>query len=111
MASSGQMRHVVTIHAPEGTYGTGNPSPAVDIAEHVPAKIDALPLPFQQQERLAAGGLNTQVVYAIEMRYRDDVQANFVLNEECCMQRTFQIIQMIPSDRLDWLQLTCVVAG
>lgn len=68
---SGELKHRLTLHAPEGTYGTGvagAPASAVDLATAIPAKVEAVPLQFQQQERLAAGGLSTQTLYAIKLR-------------------------------------------
>ena len=106
---AGEMRHRLTVFAPEGTYGTGDPAPATTIATGIPAKIESVALQFQQQERLAAGGVNRQTLYTISMRYRADIQANFELREECCTQRLFNIVSMIPSDKLDWLDLTCLV--
>ena len=108
---SGQMRHRLTIYAPEGTYGTGDPAPAANVATGIPAKIEAMPLQFQQQERLAAGGLARQTLYNITVRYREDIDAQFQLVEECCMERRFNIVAMIPSDKMDWLELTCLVAN
>jgi head-tail adaptor len=107
MPSSGEMRHRLTIYAPEGTYGTGNPAAAVNIATSVPAKIGDLPNQFQQAERLASGGQRGYSVAQIEMRYREDVQMNFELHEECCNQRQFQIVQMTQDDKQEWLVLTC----
>lgn len=103
---SGQMRHRVTLHAPEGTHGAGSPD---DLATGIPAKIEAVPLQFQQQERLAAGGVKGQTLYSITIRYRDDVTSDLVLVEECCMEREFQILSIIPDDRLQFLDMTCVV--
>ena len=104
--ASGEMRHRITIFAPDGTYSAGSPS---NLAEGIPAKITALPLAFQQQERLNAGGVRAQTVYSIVLRYRDDVTEDMELIEECCMERTFRILSMIPDDRLVNLELTCVV--
>lgn len=105
--ASGQMRHYVTLYAPEGTRGAGSPD---ELATGIPAKIQALSPPFQQRERLAAGGQRTETLYLITMRYRDDVQPDLQLVEECCMERTFHILNMVPDDQLQWLELTCVVA-
>lgn len=107
--ASGQMRHRLTLHAPEGTHGTGNPAPAVDIATSIPAKIEAVPLAFQLQERIALGGQNVQTLYSIHVRYRDDVEQKFEWHEECCTERTFQILSIIPDDTLSELEMTCVV--
>ena len=108
---SGQMRHRLTIYAPEGTYGVGDPAPAVNIATGIAAMIEAMPLQFQQQERLAAGGISRETLYNIEMRYRGDIDAQFQLVEECHTQRRFNIVAMIPSDKMDWLKVTAKVAN
>lgn len=104
--ASGELRHRVTLHAPEGTRGVGSPD---DLASGIPAKIMAVPLAFQQQERIAAGGARAQTLYSITIRYRDDVYEDLQLVEECCTQRTFHILSMIPDDQLQSLELTCVV--
>lgn len=104
--ASGEMRHRLTLFAPEGTRDQGSPE---DLATGIPAKITAVPLQFQQQERLAAGGLRTQTLYTVVIRYRDDVQEDLQLIEECCTARTFQILSIIPDDKLVDLELTCVV--
>lgn len=105
--ASGEMRHRVTIHAPIGTYGSGNPAPAVNIATGVAAKIGDLPNQFQQAERLGQGGTRGFTVAQIEMRYRTPMQMDFEIHEECCNQRRFQIVQMTQDDSLQWLILTC----
>jgi head-tail adaptor len=107
--ASGEFRHRLTLHAPEGTSGTGDPAPAVDLAASIEAKIEAVPLQFQLQERLAAGGQNVQTLYSITVRYRDDVLQQYEWHEDCCMQRIFQILSIIPDDKLLELQMTCVV--
>jgi head-tail adaptor len=107
--ASGVLTHRLTLHAPEGTYGTGDPAPAADIATSIPAKIDAVPLQFQLQERIAAGGQNVQTLYSIVVRYRSDVEQKYEWHEDCCTQRTFQILSIIPDDTLSWLEMTCVV--
>lgn len=107
--ASGEMRHRLTLHAPEGTHGEGDPAPAVDVATDIPAKIQAVPLQFQQQERLAAGGQNVQTLYSVTVRYRDDVMTVFEWHEQCCSQRVFQILSKIEDDKLVDLEMTCVV--
>lgn len=107
--ASGELRHRLTLHAPEGTFGTGDPAPAVDIATSIPAKIEAVPLQFQLQERIAAGGQNVQTLYLVVVRYREDVTQKFEWHEECCTERTFQILSIIPDDKLSFLEMTCVV--
>jgi head-tail adaptor len=104
--ASGQMRHRLTLYAPEGTRGAGSPD---ELATDIPARIEAVPLQFQQQERIAAGGLRGQTLYTVTIRYRDDVREDLQLIEECCTERTFHILSMIPDDTLQWLELTCVV--
>lgn len=104
--ASGKMTHRLNIFAPAGTSAVA----AVNIASGIPAAIEALPLQFQQNERLALGGVQAQTVYTITVRYRDDVLKTYTLIEECHTERSFQILQIIPSDRMDWLELTCVVA-
>ena len=104
--ASGSMQHRLTIYAPAETYGDGT---AQNFKTGIPARIEAVPLQFQQQERLAAGGLNRQTLYNVFIRYIEGIQADFELHEECHTQRVFQIVAMIPSDKLDWLDITCIV--
>jgi head-tail adaptor len=104
--AAGEMRHRVNLYAPEGTRNTGT---AETLASSLPAKIMALPLAFQQQERINAGGVRAQTVYSITIRYRDDVTEDLQLIETCCMERTFHILSIIPDDTLTVLDLTCVV--
>ena len=87
--ASGEMRHRVNLYAPEGTRNTGT---AATVASSLPAKIMALPLAFQQQERINAGGVRAQTVYSITIRYRDDVTEDLQLIETCCMERLFKIV-------------------
>ena len=107
--AAGEMRHLVTIYAPDGTSNEHAGSPA-EIATGIPAKIAVLPLQFQQAERLAAGGVRGVTVYAITIEYRDDVQPNYQIHEECCNERQFNIVAMIQDDQMRWLELTCQVA-
>jgi SPP1 family predicted phage head-tail adaptor len=104
--ASGEMRHRVTLYAPEGTRDVGSPD---EIDTGIPAKIEALPPAFQQQERLAAGGVRAQTVYTVTIRYRDDVTEDLQLVEECCMERTFHILSIVPDDKLTEIAITCVV--
>lgn len=104
----GQLRHTVTIQAPIGVLDEALP---VDVATTVPAKIEALPPGFQQRENLQTGGLRTQTIYTVTMRYREDLRASYVLVEQCCTQRTFQILAIIPRDRRDGVDMTCVTNG
>lgn len=104
---TGELRHPMTIHALAGTDAVA----ATDVATNVPMKITVVPLAFQQRELLDAGGLRTQTLYNIACRYRTDMKAAYVLVEQCCTQRTFQIVAIIPSERKDALDMTCVTNG
>jgi hypothetical protein len=104
--ASGELRHRLTLYAPEGTRGEGSPD---ELATGVAAKIEAVPLQFQQQERLNAGGPRTQTLYVVTTRYRDDVFEDLEWHEECCTLRQFRILQIIPDDTLSDLQMTCVI--
>lgn len=104
----GELRHTVTIQAPIGVLDEVS---AVDIASKVPAAIAVVPLAFQQRENLVTGGLRTQTLYSVTVRYRTDLKASYVLNEACCTQRTFQILAIIPGDRRDITEMTCVTNG
>ena len=73
--------------------------------------IEVLPLQFQARESLAQGGLMTQTLYTLRCEYREDLRPSFVLVEQCCTQRTFQIQAIIPSDRRDRIEMTCVTSG
>ena len=103
---AGELRHRLTLYAPEGTRDEGSPA---DLATGIPAKIAALAPQFQQRERLEAGGVVGQTLYAITLRYRDDVASDLRLLEECCTERIFHILNIVPSEKMDWLELTCVV--
>jgi len=106
--NAGELRHRMTIQAPIGVLSETD---AVNIDTGVPMKIDVLPLPFQGRERLAAGGVQAQTIYTVTCRYREDIRQSCVLNEECCTHRVFQILAIIPSDRRDALDMTCVTNG
>lgn len=103
----GELKHSMTLHAPAGTDAVT----AVDVDTNVPIKITVVPLQFQRQERLDLGGPQTQTLYTLACRYREDVKAAYVWVEQCCTQRTFQILAIIPSDRKDALDMTCVTNG
>lgn len=107
--AAGELRHKLTLHAREGVRGVGDPAPAIDLDHDIPAKITAVPLQFQMQERLMLGGQSKQTLYSITVRYRDDVATDLVWLEECCNQRVFEILTLIPDDRLIDLEMTCVV--
>lgn len=108
MIRAGELQHLVTVEAPIGVLDEAE---AVDVAVDVPAKIEVVPLAFQQRESLQTGGLRTQTLYSVTMRYRTDMRASYVLREACCTERTFQILAIIPSDRRDALEMTCVTNG
>lgn len=91
--------------------GVLDESVAVNVATSVPMSVAALPPAFQPRESLAGGGLQTQTVYTLGCRYREDIRASFVLREECCTRRVFQILSVIPGDRRDGLEMTCVTNG
>jgi head-tail adaptor len=101
---AGELNHRVSLYAPSGTVNAGSPS---TLAMGIAARIT--PLTIQQRERLAAGGLQGQSVYIITIRYRADVTHDLELVEECCNERTFRILSMIQSERLELLELTCSV--
>lgn len=103
----GELKHAVTIQAPPRTLAVT----ATDIETSVPMKIAAVPLAFQAREYRAAGGLQASTVYTVTCRYREDILQAYTLVEECCTQRTFQILAIIPSDRRDALDMTCVTNG
>lgn len=105
---AGNLRHAMTIQAPIGVLSDTD---AVDIDTSVPTAVAVLPLQFQPKENLSLGGLNSQTFYTLTCRYREDVKPAYVLKEECCTQRTFQIVAIIPGDRRDWLDMTCVTNG
>lgn len=105
--TAGDRSHLVTIKAPAGTVAENEET----IEEHVPAAITVTPIEFQRPEGLGVGGLQSQVAYTVNMGYRTDLRHSFVLEEECCTARTFQIISMVPADRRDAIEMRCVTAG
>lgn len=104
----GSLRHTVTIQAPIGVLSE---TETVNIGTSVPMSIAVLPVQFQARERLEAGGLQYQTLYTVTARYREDVKPAYVLLEECCTRRQFQILSIIPGDRKDVLDMTCVTNG
>ncbi|HJT96615.1 MAG TPA: head-tail adaptor protein [Mycobacterium sp.] len=104
---AGDLSHRLTLEAPAGTIG----AEASNIDEHVPAAITVVPVNFQTTEGLAAGGLQTATRYTVSVRYRTDISPAYVWREECCTQRRFQIVSIVPSDRRDAVDMTCVTAG
>jgi hypothetical protein len=104
----GSLRHRVTVQAPIGVLDETQP---VDVGTGVPMALEPLPLPFQRNEFLASGGLQTQTLYTATCRYREDIRTAYILREECCTQRVFQILSIIPGERQDSLGMTCVTNG
>lgn len=101
------LRHYVTISAPAGVLSAD----ATVVVEREPASIAVTPPNFQRNEALAAGGLQTQTLYTVSLRYRTDLRADYAIVEECCTERRFQILSIVPSDRRDAIDMTCVTAG
>lgn len=105
---AGEMNHRMILRAP---VGVESESVAIDVDTDVPMKVAVLPPALQANESLALGGLNTQTKYNLSTWYREDVKLSYVWQEECCTQRTFQIVAIIPGDRREALQMTCVTNG
>lgn len=100
---AGDFSHRLTLFAPAGTREVMD----TNLATGVPARIQAMTA--QQREQLAIGGIQGQTIYIVTIRYRNDVQSDLVPREECCTQRQFQILSLIPTDRREALEMTCVV--
>lgn len=98
---AGDLRHRVSIKS-------GQLEGGATIETGVPMAIAALPLAFQVREGLAAGGQQSATTYTVTCRYRTDITESMVLTEQCCTERTFQIVAIIPRDRLDALDMTCI---
>jgi hypothetical protein len=45
------------------------------------------------------------------VRSRTDLSPAYQVVEECCTQRRFSIVAIVPSDRRDAVDMTCVTAG
>lgn len=104
---AGDLRHLGSIIAPAGTL-------AVDetvVERRVPASIVVVPVAFQSPERIAAGGVQAQTAYTVSLRYRTDVPASYVFQEDCCTRRRFEILGVTPSDRRDAIDMRCVTVG
>lgn len=101
------MSHTLTIVAPAGTAAAADS----EIEAGVPAAITAVPVAFQSKEGLAAGGVQSSTVYVVSVRYRTDISPAYRLDEECCTRRRFNIVAIVPSDRRDAVDMTCVTAG
>lgn len=106
MTTIGELRHLMTIRAPAGVYPASDAA-AVDVATNVPMKIHPMPA----NEVLAIGGLQSRTAYVVTARYREDIEPSYVLVEQSGLQRTFQILSVVPADRSNWIDLTCVAAG
>lgn len=105
--TAGDRSHLLTIQAPAGTIAALES----EIEEHVPAAITVTPIEFQRPEALGGGGLQAQTSYTVNVGYRTDLRPDFVLVEECCTERRFQIVAIIPTDRRDAIEMRCVTAG
>lgn len=103
----GDRSHALTIHAPAGTLAPTDST----VERGVPAAILGWPVASQPREFLQLGGVQSQTHYTVNVSYRTDIQPTFVLVEECCTQRRFQIVAIIPTDRRDGLDITCVTSG
>lgn len=95
---------LVTILAPAGTLASTEQT----VETGVPAGIWALPIQFQSREQMGLGGLQTTTTYMVSVRYRTDIRPDYVLVEEGGLERRFQIIARVPSERGDALDMTCV---
>jgi hypothetical protein len=104
---AGDLRHTVMIVAPAGVLAATES----EVDSGVPTSIVVAPNLFQRTESLAVGGLQAQTVYTVSVRYRTDLSPAYTLVEECCTQRRFQIVAIVPSDRRDAVDMTCVTAG
>ena len=103
---TGELRHIVSVQAPIGVLSE---TVAVDVDPYVRVKITVLPLAFQGREALGLGGVQAQTIYTVTARYREDISRSYVLREQCCTQRVFQIVAIVPGDRRDVIDMTCVV--
>jgi hypothetical protein len=65
----------------------------------------------QPRENQALGGIQHQTNYTVNVGYRTDVQPSYVVVEQCCTRRRLQIVAVIPTDRRDALDMTCVTNG
>lgn len=104
--SAGEMRHRVTVRAPAGTLATT----AVVVASRISASIAAARA-ADGGERIAGGGMHSISMTTVKLRFRRDIQASYEVVEHCCLQRTFQIVSLEPSDERDAMVLTCVTVG
>jgi hypothetical protein len=104
----GNLRHRVDIEAPIGVL---HETDAVRIGSSVPMALTVLPLAFQAREALGLGGIQSGTLYTAQCRYRTDIKPSFILREKCCTKRVFQIVAIIPGNRRDTLDMTCVTSG
>lgn len=107
MLSAGHLRHRVTIYAPAGTKEVA----AVNVATRVPAKIAQAAESGIGREGLAAGGVRSESVSTVSMRFRTDVRTSYELVEHCCTRRRFQILAIQPSDNGAAIEMACVTVG
>lgn len=103
--TSGELRHWMNIEAPIGVLHESEP---VSIATAVPMSVDEETPVLEQQ---ALGGLRTETHYKLRSRYRTDVKASYVLLEQCCTQRRFEVLAVVPGERRDEMRFRCVTNG
>lgn len=103
----GDRSHQVTIIAPAGTLLDSDS----EVEARVPAAIEAWPIAFQRPENLQGGGVQSSTRYTVNIGYRTDVVQAYQILEQCCTQRRFQIEAIVPTQRRDGLNMTCVTAG
>lgn len=108
LRASDLRHHTVTITAPAGTVEVDEST----VASRVPAAITVTPPQFQVRgEQFGGGALQASTEYTVSLRYRTDLAPSFVLVEECCTQRRFQILSIVPTDRRDAVDIRCVTQG
>lgn len=84
---------------------------AVVVDSSVQMAITVAPPQFQAGESLDLGGVQSQTRYTVSCWYRTDLKPSFLFREQCCTQRVFQILSIVPSDRRDAIDMTCVTNG
>jgi hypothetical protein len=104
--TAGERSHNVDIIAPAGTLAEAD----TEVEVMVPASIVPWPVSSQRGESMGLGGVQNQTVYTVNINYRTDVPSSYVLQERCCTMRRFQVTAVVPADKRDSLDLTCVTA-
>lgn len=105
--TAGERSHLVDILAPAGTLADDEGI----VEEAVSASVVPWPISAQRGEAMGLGGVQGQTMYTVNITYRTDVPSSFVLQERCCTRRRFQILAVVPADKRDSLDLTCVTNG